>query len=369
MKNIDNKTLNERLTDSYISGLIHGDGEFIVNLGVRKRKEYIKINLCPTFTLIKHNRNMNIIKKIINRFNNIGTYRIDNKKIIRYRVRDIESINKILIPFFDENQVKENKLLEYIKYRYIVEKLLKISNKWYCKDLENEDNSLMLDLITISVNMNKNKKSSIEFELKDLCFEDREKVLNNQLSKKISLELENYISNFNYKKEINIDFINGLFDSKGWIILGLNLNKSKNIVIRLEYGIVSDILNSKLLYDIKEIFNVGVVTKINSNEKLINYKVSKLDFLSKVLPKIYNISNYMEILENNNINKGPIINDIKIKRIIKILKLYEEYKINKDKRILEEILLNSYEIRDINLKNKELLNEYLIRMKNKLCIK
>lgn len=129
MKNIDNKTLNERLTDSYISGLIHGDGEFIVNLGVRKRKEYIKINLCPTFTLIKHNRNMNIIKKIINRFNNIGTYRIDNKKIIRYRVRDIESINKILIPFFDENQVKENKLLEYIKYRYIVEKLLKISNK------------------------------------------------------------------------------------------------------------------------------------------------------------------------------------------------------------------------------------------------
>lgn len=366
MKNIDNKILNERLTDSYISGFIHGDGGFSVNLGVRKRKENTKIYLCPTFTLTQHNRNMILIKKIINRFNNIGTYRIDNKKIIRYRVRDIGSINKILIPFLDENQVKDNKLLVYIKYRFIVEKLLKISNNWYCKDLENEDNSLMLDLITISVNMNKNIKPSIQ--LKYLSFEDREKVLNNQLSIKISLELENYISNFNYKKEINMDFINGLLDSDGWIVLRLNLNKSNNIVIGLEYGIVSDLLNSKLLYDIKEIFNVGVITERN-NEKSINYKVSKLDCLSTVFPKIYNVSNYMEILDNNKLNKGPIIKDIKIKRIIKILKLYEEYKINKDKRILEEILYDSYEIRDINLKNKELLKDYLIRMRNKLCIK
>jgi hypothetical protein len=77
----------------------------------------------------------------------------------------------------------------------------------------------------------------------------------------------------------------------------------------------------------------------------------------------------MEILENKG-NKGPIIKDNKIKTILKILKLYEEFKLkNKNEKILEEILLYSYDIRDENLKNKESLKDYLIRMKKKLCIK
>jgi hypothetical protein len=71
----------------------------------------------------------------------------------------------------------------------------------------------MLDLITISVNMNKNVKPSIQ--LKYLSSEDREKVLNNKLSLNILNELNSYILNYNYKKNINIDFINGLFDSDG----------------------------------------------------------------------------------------------------------------------------------------------------------
>lgn len=32
---------------------------------------------------------------------------------------------------------------------------------------------------------------------------------------KILEELNNYILNYNYKKDLNIDFINGLFDSDG----------------------------------------------------------------------------------------------------------------------------------------------------------
>ena len=71
----------------------------------------------------------------------------------------------------------------------------------------------MLDLITISVNMNTNVKPSVQ--LKYLSDKDKKKVLNNELSSNILKELNNYILNYNYKNNLNIDFINGLFDSDG----------------------------------------------------------------------------------------------------------------------------------------------------------
>jgi uncharacterized protein YacL len=84
------------------------------------------------------------------------------------------------------------------------------------------------------------------------------------------------------------------------------------------------------------------------------------------------------LINNENINKGPIIKNEKIISIVKILDLFEEYKIiNKNNNekivknphgldILNQILYLSYEIRDINLKNKESFDSYLIRMNKKL---
>ncbi|MHB9592085.1 hypothetical protein [Enterobacter mori] len=80
----------------------------------------------------------------------------------------------------------------------------------------------MLDLIIISMNMNSHVKPSVNIKKLSLDLEDQKKVLNNELSKKRLEELNNYI--LNYKKEsagtlcgsdLNIDFINGLFDSEG----------------------------------------------------------------------------------------------------------------------------------------------------------
>ncbi|KAG0671739.1 hypothetical protein C6P40_002657 [Pichia californica] len=202
--------------------------------------------------------------------------------------------------------------------------------------------------------MNSNVKPSIQ--VKQFTLKDQERILNNELSSKILEELNNYILNYNYKKDLNIDFINGLFDSDG-----------------CDYGIVSDLLNKELLFDIKSFFNNVGVIKERTDEKSVSYLVAKTGLMSNILPKIYNVSNYLDILENKS-SKGPIIKDNKIRVILKIFGLYEEYKkiniIEKDKRnlILEKILILSYEIREINLKNKESLNDYLIRMKKKLYI-
>jgi hypothetical protein len=61
--------------------------------------------------------------------------------------------------------------------------------------------------------MNTNVKPSVQ--LKYLSEKDKVKVLNNEISPIILKELNNYILNYNYKNDLNIDFINGLFDSDG----------------------------------------------------------------------------------------------------------------------------------------------------------
>lgn len=365
--------IDERFNDSYIAGFVHGDGGFSVQLALSKTTKSKRIRLIPIFTLTQHIRNEELIKKIIKRIGNVGYFSVDNKNIMRYRISKIIDLKDKLIPFFDENQVKKDKLINYIKWKFIVEKLLTIDNRfrWFSYDLENDYNKLMFDLIIISINMNSNVKPSIN--VKQFTLKDQKRILNNELSSKILEELNNYILNYNYKKDLNIDFINGLFDSDGWITLRLSSrSKLKNsIFIGCDYGIVLDLLNKELLLDIKSFFNnVGVINE-RTDEKSVSYLVAKTKLISDILPKIYNVSNYLDILENKN-SKGPIIKDNKIKVILKILGLYEEYKkinkIEKDKRnlILEKILILSYEIREINLKNKESLNDYLIRMRKKL---
>ena len=374
MKKINNikELINERLSNDYIAGFVHGDGGFSVQISLSKTKDSTKFKLLPMFTLTQHIRNEEIMKEIITRLGNKGSYSIDNKNIMRYRLSNIKDFKEELIPFFDKYQLKKDKLKNYIKLKFIVEKLLTIDSRlrWFSYDLYNEYNNLILNLIIISVNMNMNVKSSIHIDR--LSLKDKERILKNELSSEIKQELYDYIKNYNYKNDLNIDFINGLFDSDGWITLRITINKRKNnnIFIGLEYGIVSDILNSELLYDIKDYFNgVGSVKK-RTDENSISYIITKTEFLSKVLPKLYNLNN-LEELENIK-TKGSIIKDYKIKVILNILNLYDEYKNIKKKDegkiILEKILLLSYEIRDINLKNKESLNNYLIRMKEKLNI-
>lgn len=381
MKLNNRELIDERFNDSYIAGFVHGDGGFSVQLRLSKTTKSKRIRLMPMFTLTQHIRNEELIKKIIKRIGNVGYFSVDNKNIMRYRLSKIIDLKEKLIPFLDENQVKKEKLTNYIKLKFIVEKLLSIDNRfrWFSYNLENNYNKLMFDLIIISVHMNSNVKPSIN--IKEFSLKDQKRILNNELSPKILEELDNYILNYNYKKDLDIDFINGLFDSDGWITLRLSLQKlKKSIFIGCYYGIVSDLLNKELLLDIKSFFNnVGVINE-RTDEKSVSYLVAKRELISDILPKIYNVSNYLDILENKN-NKGPIIKDNKIKVILKILGLYEEYKkINKivsagtgceaekDKRnlILEKILILSYEIREINLKNKESLNDYLMRMREKL---
>ena len=107
--------IDERFNDSYIAGFVHGDGGFSVQLALSKTTKSKRIRLIPMFTLTQHIRNEELIKNIMKRLGNVGSYSVDNKNIMRYRLSKIIDLKEKLIPFLDENQVKKEKLINYIK--------------------------------------------------------------------------------------------------------------------------------------------------------------------------------------------------------------------------------------------------------------
>lgn len=374
---IDKKILDKRLSGEYIAGFVHGDGGFSATLNERESKTSKRIFLQPTFTLTQHIDNKLLILSIKNKLNNVGSYEHEDK-LIRYRIRSIKDFSSVVIPYFDKYQLKDKKLLIYIKIKFIVDKLLSIEDKWrwYSEEKNNKYNQLMLDLITISVNANERVNPSIK--LKVLSKETQKKVLKNEISPEINEELNNYINNYNYNNDISIGFINGLFDSDGWITLGyrLKIRKSKttnkikkSINTVLEYGISSDILIVDILKDLKKIFLDKGWIKSGSNDNSITYGIGKWDTLLYVLPKLYDVPSYLDILDNES-SSGSILKDSKIKTVLEILRLEKLFKeTNRDEDIFERMLTLSYEIRESKLKKKETLESYIIRMKNKLCIK
>ena len=126
----NNNLLKNRLTNDYIAGFIQGNGNFEIELYKRISKKITKIVLVPNFTLTQKTIRQELMLNIIQRINAGGHYLIDNKNIMRYKVRDLNNILKGIIPFFSKHQLKDDKLLNFIKYRYIVEKLSTIDENY-----------------------------------------------------------------------------------------------------------------------------------------------------------------------------------------------------------------------------------------------
>lgn len=379
-KDIYPKILNNRFCNNYVAGFVHGNGGFSIEFNIKSNKKGNKLLLLPTFNLTENKKNIVLIKKILNLWKNIGNYSIDSNNKINYNTRNIEDIENIIIPFFDKHLLRDNKLLTYIKVKFIIEKLNSIDKeyKWFSYDFKNKYNDLLLDLIILSIHVLPNVKISDAvlkiFNKKD---KDLNRILKNDVSLKIMNEfnnyvLKNYVLNKNYKNPLTIDFINGLFDANGWITLLLKLSHKKNIFMGWEYGLISDKSNAKVLFEIKKFFkNLGNIT-YHKTENTVRFIINKTAYLENILLKTNDINNYMDYFYNYNGKTGSIIKD---KKIWIILRLYLFY-VNNSKRIETDLNIKnfiwftifkySYLIKPDHLKSKESYFEYIDRMNLKL---
>ena len=106
------------LEAQWIVGFVDGEGCFYV--GINKHPDMIcGYQVLPEFTVVQHGKDIQILYAL-KKFFGCGVVRSNHGDRMAYRVRDIDHLNKIIIPFFERHSLKTKKKLDFLKFRKIL---------------------------------------------------------------------------------------------------------------------------------------------------------------------------------------------------------------------------------------------------------
>lgn len=111
------------LEAQWIVGFV--DGESCFHMSVNRHKEMTQgYQVLPEFTVVQHERDVQVLYALKAYFG-CGVIRKSHGDRMAYRVREIEHLTEIIIPFFEKHKLKTKKGVEFQKFRKI---LLKMKN-------------------------------------------------------------------------------------------------------------------------------------------------------------------------------------------------------------------------------------------------
>lgn len=110
--------LPSHLEAQWIVGFVDGEGCFYI--GINKHSDMTcGFQVLPEFTVVQHERDIQILYAL-KKFFGCGVVRSNHGNRMAYRVRDINHLGKIIIPFFEKHSLKTKKNLDYMKFRKVV---------------------------------------------------------------------------------------------------------------------------------------------------------------------------------------------------------------------------------------------------------
>lgn len=106
----------------YIAGFVDGEGSF--NVSIKRSKEHrINWRVEPSFNISQKER---AILALIKKWLRCGTLRERKDGLIYYEVRNLTSLNNIIIPFFNKfNFLSSTKKRNFMIFKKIMEKINK----------------------------------------------------------------------------------------------------------------------------------------------------------------------------------------------------------------------------------------------------
>lgn len=109
---------SSNLQAQWIAGFVDGEGCFYV--GINKHPEMSAgYQILPEFTVVQHKRDIQILYALKSFFG-CGVVRSNHGDRMAYRVRSIQHLNEVIIPFFEKHSLKTKKKLDFIKFRKIL---------------------------------------------------------------------------------------------------------------------------------------------------------------------------------------------------------------------------------------------------------
>ena len=110
-----------KLDAQWIVGFVDGEGCF--HIGINTNEEMSTgYQILPEFTVVQHERDVQVLHALKSFFG-CGVVRKNNGDRMAYRVRGIEHLRQIILPFFIEHPLKTKKRLDYEMFRDIVNKM------------------------------------------------------------------------------------------------------------------------------------------------------------------------------------------------------------------------------------------------------
>ena len=107
-----------KLEPQWIVGFVDGEGCFHVSINPHKEMT-IGYQVLPEFTVVQHKRDVQVLYALKEYFG-CGVVRTNHGDRMAYRVRGIEHLLQIIIPFFMKHSLKTKKNVEFKKFRQVL---------------------------------------------------------------------------------------------------------------------------------------------------------------------------------------------------------------------------------------------------------
>jgi hypothetical protein len=107
-----------KFESQWIVGFVDGEGCF--HIGIAENKTYkLGYQVLPEFVVVQHERDVKLLHNIKSFFG-CGVVRRNHGDRMCYRVRNIDHLSKIIVPFFEKHQLKSLKKVDFLKFRKVI---------------------------------------------------------------------------------------------------------------------------------------------------------------------------------------------------------------------------------------------------------
>ncbi len=115
---VGNPSSLKRLNPDWIVGFIDGEGCF--HVGISKHKDLrAGYQILPELTVVQHQRDIDLLYELRSVMN-CGVVRRNHGDRFCWRVRNLDNLIKVIIPFFDKHPLKSKKAIEFLRFKKVV---------------------------------------------------------------------------------------------------------------------------------------------------------------------------------------------------------------------------------------------------------
>ena len=135
------------LDPMWVSGFVDGEGTFYVGIN-RNATMTVGYQVLPEFVIVQHQRDIQLLFRL-KRFFGHGVVRKNHDDRSELRIRKLDALHDIVVPFFETNSLQTQKKHDFLKFARII-KLMR-QERHLTRDG-------LIDIVGIACQMNRGDK-------------------------------------------------------------------------------------------------------------------------------------------------------------------------------------------------------------------